>query len=292
VLGGSPLKSPQVQTVTEGNSSMLCFDMTGRHHTHKGEGGMEASATAHLSPMMSKLFTESDLLRALGSDQSLLRPSAGPSWAMAHSMRHTTSVSVPSTDKRVKKAREDQVQGNKKAVVVGGRKKAAPKKKQGGVRTSSSANNILVGNPCSASNMRKRKEANSKRILNGDPNTRIMSTKSMTRDHIIFEALVPKTNSALMIEYSQSALTTVERFIIARIDEGSNAAKQGILAIGDEILEVNGVKVHGLFTEDILELVLNDVDTFVLLNVRRSRHRHEVVEDDDIQQTSMSIIEV
>jgi hypothetical protein len=37
---------------------------------------------------------------------------------------------------------------------------------------------------------------------------------------------------------------------------------------------------------------LNDVDTFVLLNVRRSRHRHEVVEDDDIQQTSMSIIEV
>ena len=271
-VGGSQrLRSPM-------EGSTACFDLTGRsvsspvpHTKQHTDGGahFDSCVTTLLSPLMSKLFTESDFLKAIGND-TMIPLAHSPSWHHAPSFKNTLSAEEENCKAR-RRGNDgttcilSTVAENKKRV------KRTSCSKQAGMKLSSSANNILVGNPCSASNMRKRREANSKRILNGDPNSRIVSDTLVTNDYRVFEALVPKTNSSLMIQFSQSTRERVDRFFISHIDDKSNAAKQGVLMVGDEVLEVNGVKVQGLFTEDLVELILNDGDSFVLLSVRRSR---------------------
>ena len=133
----------------------------------------------------------------------------------------------------------------------------------------SSDNFFKVGNPCSASNMRARNKLNSH---DGTPTLQsTMKVKSKDKSQSTFEVLVPKTNNGLKIQFAQSGKYKIRTSLgIKAFAPDSNIVKQGILKIGDEILEVNSVPVKGKYIDDITGIIARDTDAFILLLVRRT----------------------
>ena len=146
---------------------------------------------------------------------------------------------------------------------------------------------LKVGNPCSAINMRSRKLVGDNGIAatgpessmpmqvinssNGTPTCQsTMKIKSQDAAFQTFELLVPKTDNALKIQFTQSASSKIKKtLVIKAFAPDSNVLKQGSLKINDEILEVNSVPVKGKFVDDITGIIARDTDSFILVLMRR-----------------------
>jgi hypothetical protein len=159
----------------------------------------------------------------------------------------------------------------------------------------SSESFLKVGNPCSAANMRSRKinssggsstlvhctalHATMKQKLNGKNGTptlqSTMKMKAKDDAFVTFELLVPKTQNGLKIQFSnQSGASKIRKSLVIKgFSPDSNVKKQGILQVGDEILEVNSYAVRGKYIDDITGVIARDKDAFVLVLVRRPRMR-------------------
>jgi len=160
--------------------------------------------------------------------------------------------------------------------------------------TSKSSETFLkVGNPCSAANMRSRKLHSSEggalitalspmmtplplpSRSNGTPTLQsTMKVKSGSKDaaSFTFELLVPKTQNGLQIQFAQSSAAKIRKSLVVKaLSSDSNVAKQGILKLNDEILEVNSVPVKGKFVDDIMGIIAKDTDSFILVLVKRSK---------------------
>lgn len=87
-----------------------------------------------------------------------------------------------------------------------------------------------------------------------------------------FEVLVPKTRGGLMVQFDaqvRRGQSRVRRLIVQSLGEGSRALQQGILQVGDDVREINGLPVAGKFYEDVLRDITRDKDDHVLLTVFR-----------------------
>lgn len=94
-----------------------------------------------------------------------------------------------------------------------------------------------------------------------------------------FEVLAPKTRGGLMVNFEaivRRGQNKVRKLLIQSMDENSRIFEQGIIRIGDEVVEINGLPVAGKFYEDILRDIRRDRDDHVLLTV----HRQDVDEEE------------
>ena len=102
--------------------------------------------------------------------------------------------------------------------------------------------------------------------------TQNLNNKNGNRNGRAFEVLVPKTRGGLMVNFDaivRHGQNKVRKLLVQSLEEHSRVAKQGILRVGDEIREVNGLSVAGKFYEEILCDITRDKDDYVLLTVYR-----------------------
>lgn len=88
----------------------------------------------------------------------------------------------------------------------------------------------------------------------------------------VLEILVPKTRGALMIIFSVQARrgqNRIKRLLVESLEAGSRVLAQGLIRLGDEIREVNGLPVAGKYYEEVLRDISRDKDDHVLLTVYR-----------------------
>ena len=94
-----------------------------------------------------------------------------------------------------------------------------------------------------------------------------------------FEVLAPKTRGGLMVNFEaivRRGQNKVRKLLIQSMDENSRIFEQGIVRVGDEVIEINGLPVAGKFYEDILREIRRDRDDYVLLAV----HRRDIDEEE------------
>ena len=54
------------------------------------------------------------------------------------------------------------------------------------------------------------------------------------------------------------------RILIARVMHGGAADRSGLISVGDEVIEVNGVNVEGQTPNDVLKILVSFLDIFRL----------------------------
>ena len=60
------------------------------------------------------------------------------------------------------------------------------------------------------------------------------------------------------------------RILIARVMHGGAADRSGLISVGDEVIEVNGINVEGKTPNDVLKILVSSVPTLINLSHRRN----------------------
>ena len=92
------------------------------------------------------------------------------------------------------------------------------------------------------------------------------------------DVVVPKTQGELRIYIRHDDEGDAHGLFIHGFKPNSNAERQGLLQVGDELLEVNGINVKGMFLEDVVSALQGHDEGVVSMRIRR----HLFYEDDDL----------